>query len=117
MALCCLGCKRTFTSPSVHYVTCRKVVKCCICERRVPVHLLARHVACHVGRIRDYEKAKQTNAVPTVKRHVCPTCGKTFVRQSFRDKHVKSCAASTLKPAPKPTVKIIDVDPKSVAMG
>ena len=80
------------------------------------MHLLARHIACHAGRISDYEKPKRADSTPPVARHACPTCKKTFVRRKFRDRHVKVCSASSVPPAAAPVIEIIDVDPDIVVV-
>lgn len=112
MATLCLGCRRPFASVAAHYASCRKTAQCRLCGAFVPLHLLARHIACHAGRISDYEKPKRAESTPPVAKHACPTCKKTFVRRKFRDKHVKACSASSVPPAAAPAIEIIDVDPE-----
>lgn len=117
MAACCLACKRVFSVEKGHFASCRKLVRCRLCAKFVPPHLLARHIACHAGRISDYQKQARADVKLSVAKHACPKCKKTFVRQRWRDLHVKACATSTVPPASAPAIKIIDVDPDSVVAG
>lgn len=113
MAASCLACKRCYTKMHNHTPGCRLFVVCVICAKRVPGRLLARHVACHAGRIADYAGPA---APPVVQARAgmysCPTCRTPFVRLAMRDRHVKQCKLAVVPPAPRPdNVEIIDVDP------